>query len=119
MYYIVTIIFTSGPLVEILSKDRIFVVGTIRKRALGFPAVFKATTPTVGTHVFTSVSGIHYFVFNDRKEVCFVTNVFPERMDSKVFRLQCNGVLREQSVPPLFPAYNKFMGACVPCLGCL
>ena len=59
----------------------------------------------------TSVSGIQYFVFNDRKEVCFVTNLFSERMDSKVFRLQCNGVLREQSVPPLLPAYNKFMGA--------
>ena len=48
-------------------------------------------------------------MFNDHKEICFVTNVFPERMDSKVFRLQC--VLREQSVPPLLPAYNKFMGA--------
>ena len=103
--------FTSGPLVEMLSKDRIFVVDTIRKRALGFPAVLKATTPTAGTYVSTSVSGIQYFVFNDRKEVCFVTNVFPERMDSQVFRLQCNGVLREQSVPPLLPAYNKFMGA--------
>ena len=33
-------------------------------------------------------------------QVCFVTDVFPERMDSKVFRLQCNGELREQSVQP-------------------
>ena len=77
--------FTSGPLVEMLSKNRIFVVGTIRKRALGFLAVLKAATLTASTYVSTSVSGIQYFVFNDRKEVCFVTNVFPERMDSKVF----------------------------------
>ena len=51
MYYIVTIFFTSGPLVEMLSNDRIFVVGTIKKRALGFPAVLKAATPTAGTCV--------------------------------------------------------------------
>ena len=58
-----------------------------------------------------SVDGKQYFVFNDRKLVSFVTNVFPETMNSKVFRLQPEGVLREQSVPPLLPAYNKYMGA--------
>ena len=31
-------------------------------------------------------------------------------MDSKVVRPQPGGVLRAQSVPPLLPAYNKFMG---------
>ena len=31
-------------------------------------------------------------------------------MDSMVARLQPGGVLRNQSVPPLLPAYNKFMG---------
>ena len=31
-------------------------------------------------------------------------------MDSKVFRMQPGGVLCAQSVPPLLPAYNKFMG---------
>ena len=30
--------------------------------------------------------------------------------DSQVVRLQPKGVLRKQSVPPLLPAYNKFMG---------
>ena len=39
-----------------------------------------------------------------------MTNVFPERMDTPVARLQPEGVLRYQSVPPLLPAYNKFMG---------
>ena len=51
-----------------------------------------------------------YFVFQDHKGVCFITNVFPEKMDSKVVRPQPGGVLRAQSVPPLLPAYNKFMG---------
>ena len=31
-------------------------------------------------------------------------------MDTSVARLQPVGVLRFQSVPPLLPAYNKFMG---------
>ena len=42
--------------------------------------------------------------------LCFVTNVFPERMDTPVARLQPEDVLRYQPVPPLLPAYNKFMG---------
>ena len=35
-----------------MSKDCIFVVSTIRKRALGFPSVLKAATPTVGICVY-------------------------------------------------------------------
>ena len=50
-------------------------------------------------------------MFNDHKEVCFVTNVFPESMNSKVYRLQRDGLLREQSVPPPLPVYNKYMCA--------
>ena len=49
-------------------------------------------------------------MFHDHREVCFVTNVFPERMVAPVARLQPEGVLRYQSVPLLLPAYNKFMG---------
>ena len=45
-----------------------------------------------------------YFVFQDRREVCFVTNVFPEYTDTPVARLQPEGVLRYQSVPPILPA---------------
>ena len=55
--------FTSGPLVEMLAKKKIFLAG----------------------------------------------NVFPKQMDSKVARVQPDGVLRYQSVPPLLPAYNKYM----------
>ena len=38
-----------------------------------------------------------------------MTNVFPEHTDTPVARLQPEGVLRYQSVPPILPAYNKFM----------
>ena len=48
-------------------------------------------------------------IFRIISEVCFVTSVFPECMDSKVARLQPKGILRDQSFPPLLPAY-KFMG---------
>ena len=41
--------------------------------------------------------------------MCFATNVLPEQMGSKVARTQPDGVLRYQSIPPLLPAYNKFM----------
>ena len=47
---------------------------------------------------------------HDRREVCFLTNVFLQRMNTPVARFQSEGVLTHQSVPPLIPAYNKFMG---------
>ena len=33
--------FSSGPLVEALAKDKIYYVGTIKQRALGFPETLK------------------------------------------------------------------------------
>ena len=68
-------------------------VNLLLVRVLGF-------TPPKGSYMSTSVGGVQYFVFNDRKEVCFVTNMFPEGMNSKVYRLEHDGLLREQSVPP-------------------
>ena len=103
--------YTSGPLVDMLAKDKIFTAGTIKRTAAGFPSSLKTVIPPKGSYVSESVDGKQYFVFNDRKVVCFVTNVFPVAMASKVFRLQPEGVLREQHVPPLLPAYNKYMGA--------
>ena len=102
--------YSSGPLVDSLARDRIFFVGTIKKNAKGFPAVLKNAKPPKGSYLSETVEGKSYFVFHDRREVCFVTNIFPERMDTPVARLQPEGVLRYQSVPPLLPAYNKFMG---------
>ena len=103
--------FTSGPLADILLEKRIFLTGTIKRTAEGFPVSLKSVVPPKGSYVSESVGGKQYFVFNDRKIVSFLSNVFPESMDSKVFRLQHDGFMREQSVPPLLPAYNKFMCA--------
>ena len=42
-------------------------------------------------------------------------NVFPERMDSDVVRVQMDGSLQLQANPPVLSAYNKYMGG-VDCL---
>lgn len=102
--------YSSGPLVDTLAKDKIFLAGTIKKCAKGFPENLKKAKPPKGGYMSERVGDKRYFVFHDRREVCFVTNVFPESMESRVARLQPGGVLQKQSVPPLLPAYNKFMG---------
>ena len=56
------------------------------------------------------VSDTCSYAFEDRKIVCFVSNVFPERMDSDVVRVQLDGSLQLQAIPPVLPAYNKHMG---------
>ena len=102
--------YSSAPLVDKLAEDKVFFAGTIKKCAKGFPDSLKTVQPPRGSYVSQTVGSNSFFVFQDRKQVCFVTNVFPEHMDSQVTRLQPEGVLRKQSVPPLLPAYNKFMG---------
>ena len=102
--------YSSGPLVDMLAKDAIFIAGTIKKCAKGFPECLKSVKPAKGSYVVHTVDDKRYFVFQNRSKVCFVTNVFPEHMDSQVARVQPEGVLRNQSVPPLLPAYNMFMG---------
>ena len=47
--------------------------------------------------------------------MCFVSNVFPEAMETKVVQVQLDRTLQFQSIPPLLPAYNKYMGG-VDCL---
>ena len=37
-------------------------------------------------------------------------NVFPEAMETQVVRVQLDRTLQFQSIPPLLPAYNKYMG---------
>ena len=101
--------FTSAPLVEELAKHDVYLVGSIQQTASGFPDSLKGIVPPVGRYVSTSVCGITYFVFHDRSVVRFITNAFPETMKYKVFRHHPDGVLREQDVPPLLPAYNKSM----------
>ena len=101
--------YSSAPLVDMLTGDKVFFSGTIKKCAKGFPDSLKKVQPR-RSYASETVGSNTYFVFQDRKEVCFVTNVFPEHMDSQIARLQPEGVLRMQSVPPPLPAYNTFMG---------
>ena len=102
--------FTSGPLINELALEKIYVVGTIKQRAQGFPASLKGVKPEQGKFVTKRVGGIQYSVFNDRKCVSFATNAFPGRVSGAVARVQPGGLLGCQSVPPLLPAYNTFMG---------
>ena len=60
--------------------------------------MLKNAKPPKGSYLSETVEGKSYFVFHDRREVCFVTNVFPERMDTPVARLQPEGVYTEVSV---------------------
>ena len=104
--------FTSGPLIDMLYKESVYVAGTIRRTAAGFPGQLKSVIPPKGSYISESVDGKQYFIFNDRKVVCLVSNVHPESMKHDVYRLQHDGLLREQSVPPPLPEYNKYiMGA--------
>ena len=43
--------------------------------------------------------------------VVVVVAAFPEHMDSPVAHLHPEGVLRKQNVPPILPAYYKYMCA--------
>ena len=79
--------YSSGPLVETLASEQILFASTIKKCAKGFPASLKNAKPPRGRYLSETVEGTSYFVFHDRREVCFVTNVFPERTDTPVARL--------------------------------
>ena len=103
--------YSSGPLEEELARKKIYFAGTIRKNTKGFPESLKSVKLPKGTYVAETVGDLCYYVFHDRKVVRLVTNAFPEHMDSPVARLHPEGVLRKQSVPPILPAYNKYMCA--------
>ena len=64
-----------------------FVPVLLKKCAKGFPASLKNAKPHRGTYLPETVEGTRCFVFHDRREVCFVTNVFSKRMDAPVARL--------------------------------
>ena len=104
--------FTSGPLVDALAKCGIYTAGTIQQKAKGFPELLKGLSVPANNYVAHSVNGTTYYVFNDRKKFSLVSNAFPEAMGGTVTRLQPKGrTLKSQHVPPVLPAYNKFMGA--------
>ena len=87
--------FTSGTLVDMLAKDKIYLIGS---RVAGFPDSLKTVTPPKGIYVSESVDG-------KNKIVSFVT-VFPG-LWTVVFRLQPEGIQREQSPPPHPPTLTR------------
>ena len=103
--------FSSAPLADLLANDSIFLTGTVKQNSAGFPTELKQAKPNKGQYLCKSVGSNSFFVFNDRSVVSFITNVFPESMSARVPRTQSgDGVIRLQSVPPLLPAYNRYMG---------
>ena len=71
--------FSSGPLVEELAQDKIYVACTIKQRAVGFPEGLKSVKLSKGNYAHERVGDICCYVFED---VCFVSNVFPEAMET-------------------------------------
>ena len=97
------------PLVEQLDEDKIFVAGTIKERAVGFPESLKGLKLSKGDYVSEKIGGTYYYAFENRKRVCFVSSVVPERMDSDVMRVQLDGSLQFKTIPLVLPAHNKYM----------
>ena len=92
------IFFTSGPLVENLAEDKILAAGTIKEKAVGFHDSLKGLKLSNGDYASERVGDTCYYAFEDRKRVCFVINVFPERMDRDVVRAQFVGSLQLQAI---------------------
>ena len=84
----------------------IYVAATIKRNSKGFPESLKGLSVQKGEFVSKEVGDVCYTLFSDHKDVCFVTNAFPEHLESPVPHLQKDGV---QYVPALLPAYNKFI----------
>ena len=55
--------YSSGPLADTLVKDQIFIVGTIKKCARGFPDSLKMDEPPAGGYLSEQVGENRYFVF--------------------------------------------------------
>ena len=86
--------FTSGPLVEELAQVKIYVAGTIKQRAVGFPEGLKSVKLSKGNYACGRVGDICYYVFEDRSRVCFVRNVFPEAMETQFMQVQLDRTLQ-------------------------
>ena len=87
--------YSSGPLVKWLAGREIYYAGTIKRNACGFPECLKDVEPQKGSYVVKKVEEKEgdkvvgetcYYVFNDRKVVSLVTNVF-----LNIWRVKCPG----------------------------
>ena len=108
--------FTSVGLVLDLAANGIYYVGTIKSNSIGLPAQLKGKLKQLARGNYICVSDeqrhINFYAYHDRKMVRFITNVFPPAMRSSVrLRQASSGLLVKKHVPPLLPAYNKYMGA--------
>ena len=105
--------FTSGPLARDLRSVGIFTVGTVNRDSAGFPQRLKLSNPSPGCYYAERDSDITYYVYNDRRVVCFLSNCFPrETMPMYARPKGCHSghLALTRTMPPVVPAYNKFMG---------
>ena len=106
--------FTSLDLALRLLDMGLGIVGTAKANCQGFPDGLKGEIDLdKGDFLCIPVAGgkVNCYAYHDRKLVRFITNVFPASMACMVPVRQSSGVLVCKHVPPLLPAYNKFMGA--------
>ena len=73
--------FTSGPLVEALAKESIYLAGTIKQTAAGYPVELRnVKLDDPGDYAVLEVGKILYTAYKDGGLVSFVTNAFPSVM---------------------------------------
>ena len=108
--------FTSLDLTVELRKKHIYTVGTARSDSKGLPACLKGKKLPLEKGAYKCVTvgtgdlAVNCFAYHDRKIVRFMTNAFPPSMTTKGAVCAPSGLLVKREIPPLVPAYNKFMG---------
>ena len=108
--------FTSLDLIVELRQKHIYSVGTTRCDSKGLPACLKGKKLPIEKGAYKCVtvgrgeSEVNCFAYHDRKMVRFMTNAFPPSMATKGAVRGASGLLFKREIPPLVPAYNKFMG---------
>ena len=98
---------------EALAKESIYLAGTIKQTAAGYPVELRnVKLDDPGDYAVLEVGKILYTAYKDGGLVSFVTNAFPSVMPNlKVPKRQTkSSVIKHVFVPPVSPAYNKFMG---------
>ena len=89
--------FTSGPIVEELAQDNIYVAGTIKQIALGFPESLKSVKLSKGNYACERVGDIYVIMFLRAAVRCaLLSNVLPEAMETQVSLTE---ILQFQSIP--------------------
>ena len=93
--------FTSGPIVEELAQDKVYVAGTIKKTVVGFPEGLKSVKLSMSNNAYERVGDICYYVLKTTVGCDFVSNVFPEAMETQVVRVQLDGTFAISVYSPL------------------